>query len=149
ALERGLVKSRTALDGPPGLWLRSLAREDRVKTRPLGKTGIRVSAVGLGAMPLSLAGRPSESDAVRVIHAALDAGITLIDTADVYCLDHRDIGHNEQLVARALREWSGPRREILVATKGGLERPRGDWTVNAHPKHLKKACEASLKALGV
>jgi aryl-alcohol dehydrogenase-like predicted oxidoreductase len=115
----------------------------------LGKTGIRVSAVGLGAMPLSLAGRPSESDAVRVIHAALDAGITLVDTADVYCLDHRDIGHNEQLIARALGEWSGPRREILVATKGGLERPRGDWTVNAHPKHLKEACEASLKALGV
>jgi aryl-alcohol dehydrogenase-like predicted oxidoreductase len=108
-----------------------------------------VSAVGLGAMPLSLAGRPSESEAVRVIHAALDAGITLIDTADVYCLDHRDIGHNEKLVARALREWSGPRREILVATKGGLERPHGDWTVNAHPRRLKEACEASLRALGV
>jgi aryl-alcohol dehydrogenase-like predicted oxidoreductase len=115
----------------------------------LGTTGIRVSAVGLGAMPLSLAGRPSEADAIRVIHAALDVGVTLIDTADVYCLDHRDIGHNEQLIARALREWSGPRRDALVATKGGLERPRGDWTVNAHPGRLKQACEASLRALGV
>jgi aryl-alcohol dehydrogenase-like predicted oxidoreductase len=100
-------------------------------------------------MPLSLAGRPNERDAMRVIHAALDAGVTLVDTADVYCLDHRDIGHNEELVARALREWSGPRDEILVATKGGLERPRGDWTVNAHPRRLKQACEASLRALGV
>jgi aryl-alcohol dehydrogenase-like predicted oxidoreductase len=111
-------------------------------------TGMNVSAVGLGAMPLSLAGRPLESDAIRVIHAALDAGITLIDTADVYCLDHRDIGHNERLVARALREWPGRGDHVLVATKGGLERPRGDWTVNGHPHHLKAACEASLRALG-
>ena len=117
--------------------------------RTLGKTGERVSAIGLGAMPLSLAGRPSDNDAVRVIHAALDTGVTLIDTADVYCLDHRDVGHNERLVARALREWPGPRGEVLVATKGGLERLRGEWTVNAHPRHLKEACEASLRALGV
>jgi aryl-alcohol dehydrogenase-like predicted oxidoreductase len=108
-----------------------------------------VGCVGLGAMPLSLARRPDEASAIRVIHAALDAGITLIDTADVYCLDDADIGHNEQLIARALREWGGRREEIVVATKGGCERPGGGWTVNGRPEHLRAACEHSLAALGV
>ena len=107
-----------------------------------------MSAIGLGAMPLSLAGRPDEPQAVRVIHAALDAGMTLIDTADSYCLDDSDLGHNEALIAGALRDW--PRRdEVLVATKGGLERPGGSWTVNGRPEHLRQACERSLKALAV
>jgi aryl-alcohol dehydrogenase-like predicted oxidoreductase len=119
-----------------------------MQTRSLGNTGISVSAIGYGAMPLSIAGRPTEKEAIRVIHAALDAGMTLIDTADVYCLDHRDIGHNERLVAQALRAFGGS-RDVLVATKGGLERPNGDWTVNGHPRHLRAACEASLKALGL
>jgi aryl-alcohol dehydrogenase-like predicted oxidoreductase len=120
-----------------------------MKTRWLGHSGIAVSSIGFGAMPLSIAGRPAESSAINVIHAALDAGITLIDTADVYCLDHRDIGHSERLVARALRDWSGSGDDVLVATKGGLERPGGDWKVNGHPEHLRAACESSLKALGV
>jgi len=111
-------------------------------------SGVQVSAIGLGAMPLSLAGRPDEATAIKVIHAALDAGMTLIDTADVYCLDDGDLGHNERLIARALRDW--PRRaEVLVATKGGMERPDGTWTVNAQPEHLRAACERSLRALGV
>jgi aryl-alcohol dehydrogenase-like predicted oxidoreductase len=117
-----------------------------MKTRPLGSSGLTVSAVGLGGMYLSINDRPSEDDAVRTIHAALDAGITLIDTADVYCLDHRDIGHNERLIARALREK--PTANVVVATKGGLERPNGAWTRNARPAHLRQACERSLKALG-
>lgn len=111
--------------------------------------GRDVWAIGLGAMPMSLEGRPSEAESVRVIHASLDAGVRLIDTADVYCIDHRDIGHNERLVARALREWSGKRDEVVVATKGGLERPNGAWPTNGRPEHLKRACDASLKALGV
>jgi aryl-alcohol dehydrogenase-like predicted oxidoreductase len=98
-------------------------------------------------MPLSTAGRPSEADAVRVLHAALDAGMTLIDTADVYCLDESDVGHNERLIARALREWPGDRGSIVVATKGGLRRPGGRWENDARPDHLRRACEASLKAL--
>jgi aryl-alcohol dehydrogenase-like predicted oxidoreductase len=118
-----------------------------MQTRPLGPSGLTVSAVGLGGMYLSIHDRPSEDDAVRTIHAALDAGVTLIDTADVYCLDHRDIGHNERLIARALREK--PTAGVVVATKGGLERPKGAWTRNARPAHLRAACEASLKALGV
>src|SRR5580704_530453 len=118
-----------------------------MKTRALGSSGLTVSAVGLGGMYLSIRERPSEDDAVRTIHAALDAGITLIDTADVYCLDQRDIGHNERVIARALREKKTP--GVVVATKGGLERPGGAWTRNARPSHLREACEKSLKALGV
>ncbi len=118
-----------------------------MKTRPLGSSGLAVSAIGLGGMYLSIQGRPSEADAVRTIHAALDAGTTLIDTADVYCLDHRDIGHNERLIARALREKPGA--GVVVATKGGLERPNGAWTRNARPVHLREACNRSLRALGV
>jgi aryl-alcohol dehydrogenase-like predicted oxidoreductase len=98
-------------------------------------------------MYLSVDGRPSESEAVRTLHAAIDAGVTLFDTADVYCLDHRDIGHNERLIARALREKKGA--TVVIATKGGLERPNGAWTRNGRPKHLRQACEASLAALGV
>jgi aryl-alcohol dehydrogenase-like predicted oxidoreductase len=118
-----------------------------MKTRLLGSSGVPVSAVGMGCMYISIHGRPSEDDAVRTLHAALDAGITFLDTADVYCLDHRDIGHSERLIARALRET--PRSSVVVATKGGLERPNGAWTRNAAPDHLRRACEASLSALGV
>jgi aryl-alcohol dehydrogenase-like predicted oxidoreductase len=118
-----------------------------MKTRPLGSSGLTVGAVGLGGMYLSIRERPSEEDAIRTIHASLDAGITLIDTADVYCLDQRDIGHNERLIARALRDRA--HGGVVVATKGGLERPNGAWTRNARPAHLREACERSLEALGV
>jgi len=99
-------------------------------------------------MPLSIAGRPEETQAIEVIHACLDVGVTLIDTADVYCLDHTDIGHNERLVARALRSWGARQsKDVFVATKGGLERPGGQWTRNGRPEHLRRACDRSLKAL--
>jgi aryl-alcohol dehydrogenase-like predicted oxidoreductase len=110
---------------------------------------MRLSAVGLGAMPLAIAGRPGEQDAIRVVHAALDAGIDWIDTADAYCLDSSEVGYGERIVARALREWSGPRDGVRVATKGGIVRPGGQWIPDGRPKHLKAACEASLKNLGV
>jgi aryl-alcohol dehydrogenase-like predicted oxidoreductase len=108
-----------------------------------------VSSVGFGGMHVSIEGRPSEDISIRVIHTSLDSGVTLIDTADVYCLSDLDIGHNERLIARALRGWNGPREQIVVATKGGLERPEGRWTNNGRPEHLFRACDASLKALGV
>jgi aryl-alcohol dehydrogenase-like predicted oxidoreductase len=116
-------------------------------TRRLG--GLQVSAIGLGEMPLSLAGRPDEAQAVRTIHAALDAGVTLIDTADAYCRDDADFGHGERLVARALAAWPGDRDRVLVATKGGHTRPGGRWELDGRPEHLRRACEDSLKALGV
>ena len=106
-------------------------------------------AVGYGGMHLSLQERPPEAESLRVIRAALDAGVRLIDTADVYCLDDSDIGHNERLIADALRGWNGPRGDVLVATKGGLTRPRGSWERDGRPEHLRAACEQSLRALGV
>ena len=109
-----------------------------------------VSAIGLGAMPLSVEGRPDEDRAVRTVHAALDAGVTLIDTADAYCLGHTEVGHNERLVAKALRAYGGDTSDVLVATKGGHTRPPDDsWGLDGSPDHLRSACEASLRALGV
>ena len=111
---------------------------------------LTVSAIGLGAMPLSVEGRPDEDRAVRTVHAALDAGVTLIDTADAYCLGHTEVGHNERLVAEALRRWGGDADAVLVATKGGHTRPPDDsWALDGSPEHLRAACEASLRALGV
>lgn len=117
--------------------------------RSLGPGVGEVPCVGFGGMPLSTAGRPGVAESIRVLHAALEAGVTLVDTADVYCLDDNDIGHNERLIARALREWSGDADRIVVATKGGLTRPDGRWESDARPASLKSACEASLAALGV
>lgn len=100
-------------------------------------------------MPLSVGERPDEGRAVRTVHAALDAGVTLVDTADAYCLTADEVGHNERLVAKAVRTWSG-RADILVATKGGHTRPPDDsWALDGSPAYLRTACEASLRALGV
>jgi len=117
--------------------------------RSLALADTTVSVIGYGGMHLSLADRPAEADAIRVIHAGLDAGMTLIDTADAYCLDAAETGHNERLIAGALRQWPGPRERILVATKGGIVRTGGRWDRNGRPDHLRRACDASLRALGV
>ncbi|MGW6738598.1 aldo/keto reductase [Streptomyces sp. NPDC055013] len=110
----------------------------------------RVSAIGLGLMPLSIEGRPDEKRAVATVHAALDSGVTLLDTADSYHLPGDGPGHNELLAARALAAYGGDTDAVLVATKGGRGRPAdGSWTVNGDPRHLKAAAEASLRRLGV
>ncbi|MEP7177066.1 MAG: aldo/keto reductase [Gemmatimonadales bacterium] len=118
-----------------------------MKQRTLGAAA--VSAVGYGGMHLSIDGRPSAAQGIRVVQAALDAGVTLIDTADVYCLDQHDIGHNERLIAEALAGWRGDRSTVTVATKGGLIRPGGRWESDARPAQLRAAAERSLRALGV
>lgn len=101
-------------------------------------------------MPLSIEHRPDEERAVATVHAALDAGVTLIDTADSYHWHAGEEGHNELLVARALARHGGDTSGVLVATKGGRGRPGdGSWTVTATPQHLKRAAEASAKRLGV
>lgn len=112
--------------------------------------GWPVGPIGLGAMPLSLEDRPPRDRALDTIHAALDAGVRLVDTADAYSTGGDDTGHNERLVAEALRTWPGPRDEVLVATKGGHVRPGdGTWSIDGRPEHLRAACEGSLRALGV
>src|SRR5215210_1418137 len=104
-----------------------------------------VFPIGLGGMPMSLSGRPPEERSIRTIHAALDAGVNLIDTADAYSADDSDVGHNERLIAKAI----GDRRDqVIVATKGGHTRTAdGGWELDGTPDHLRRACEASLKAL--
>ncbi|TDD69526.1 aldo/keto reductase [Jiangella aurantiaca] len=110
---------------------------------------VQVSAIGLGGMPMSIEGRPDEARSIATIHAALDAGITFIDTADAYHLYADEVGHNETLIAKALAAYGGDTSGVLVATKGGHLRPGdGSWTRNGSPDHLKRACEASLKRLG-
>ncbi|GAA4606074.1 aryl-alcohol dehydrogenase-like predicted oxidoreductase [Actinoplanes octamycinicus] len=119
-----------------------------MQSRSIGD--VRVSAIGLGGMPMSIEGRPDEDRSIRTIHAALDAGITLIDTADAYHIGADEVGHNESLIARALASYGGDTSGVLVATKGGHLRPGdGSWTVNGSPDYLKRACEESLKRLGV
>ncbi|MFE7277671.1 aldo/keto reductase [Streptomyces sp. NPDC057623] len=110
----------------------------------------RVSAIGLGVMPLSIEGRPDDRRALATVHAALDSGVTLLDTADSYHLPGAEPGHNELLVARALAAYGGDPDAVLVATKGGRGRPAdGSWSVNGDPRHLRAAAEASLRRLGV
>lgn len=109
---------------------------------------VEVSAIGLGAMPLSIEGRPDSGRAIATIHAALDAGVTLIDTADSYHWHAGETGHNEVLIADALATYGGGSDAVLVATKGGRGRPGdGSWTVTGTPAHLRNACEGSLKRL--
>jgi aryl-alcohol dehydrogenase-like predicted oxidoreductase len=119
-----------------------------MKQRPIGNR--MVSAIGLGEMPLSIEGRPDRPRAIATIHASLDAGVTIIDTADAYSLSVQEHGHGEELIAEALASYGGATDDVLVATKGGHRRPGdGSWTVHGDPAYVKEACEASLKRLGV
>jgi aryl-alcohol dehydrogenase-like predicted oxidoreductase len=119
-----------------------------MQLRTIGDT--KVSALGLGGMPMSIEGRPEESRSIATIHAALEAGVTLIDTADAYHIGADEVGHNESLIARALTSFGADTSEVLVATKGGHLRPGdGSWTRNGLPDYLRQACEASLRRLGV
>src|SRR5215475_7419949 len=100
-------------------------------------------------MRLSTAIHRDDERAVSVIRAALDAGATLLDSADAYCHNEHDVGHNERLIARALTGWTGDRSKITVATKGGMRRPNGTWVIDGRAKYLREACDASRRALGV
>ncbi|HEX7421630.1 MAG TPA: aldo/keto reductase [Thermoanaerobaculia bacterium] len=115
-----------------------------MEQKTFGNTSDATSSIGFGAMPLSIQGRPPEEQSRQVLHAAIDAGVTFIDTADVYCLDDSDLGHNERLIAFVPR---ARKENVTVATKGGLRRPKGAWTNDGRPKHIREACERSLRAL--
>jgi aryl-alcohol dehydrogenase-like predicted oxidoreductase len=108
-----------------------------------------VSAIGLGAMPMSVREHNDEERALATIRAALDAGVTLIDTADAYSPDEATFGHNEDVVAKALKEYGAGPDEVLVATKGGHTRNGTEWELDGRPDYLREACIASIRRLGV
>jgi aryl-alcohol dehydrogenase-like predicted oxidoreductase len=114
-----------------------------MEMRTLGKSGIKVSAVGLGLMSMSgIYGNANDEESIRVIHYALDKGINFLDSADMY-----GWGHNEELLGRALK---GHREGVVVATKfGQVKLPDGKQDVDGSPAYVLKACEASLKRLGI
>jgi aryl-alcohol dehydrogenase-like predicted oxidoreductase len=114
--------------------------------RTLGDVG--VSPIGLGAMELSADGRPDRDQAFSTIRAAVESGITIIDTADSYGVGAFEGNHNEELVAAALRACGAAGAQVLVATKGGHTRPDGHWDVDGRPEYLRQACDRSLQALG-
>ncbi|MCO1575963.1 aldo/keto reductase [Crossiella sp. SN42] len=119
-----------------------------MRTRRIGD--VEVSAIGLGAMPMASEFGKDRQASLTTVHAALDAGVTLIDTADAYCTNSADFGDNERFVAEALAAYPGDTSAVLVATKGGHTRDeQGAWGLNGDPGYLKQACEASLKRLGV
>jgi aryl-alcohol dehydrogenase-like predicted oxidoreductase len=124
-----------------------MPQEGIMKSRRIGS--IPVSEVGLGACLLSNEGRPGDAQAIATIHAALDAGVTLIDTADAYAISDADFGHNELLVRRALASYGSCASQVLVATKGGHTREGTAWGIDGDPNRLKRACRDSLRRLGV
>src|SRR5262245_27818221 len=97
------------------------------------------SLVALGAMRLSTEDGRDDERSMATLHAAFDAGVTLVDTADAYARDTDDAGHNERLIARALSTWPGDRSRITIVTKGGLTRPQGRWVPDGRARHLTAA----------
>jgi len=108
-----------------------------------------VGAIGLGAMPMSVREHNDEERAVATVRRAVEEGVTLVDTADAYSPDEATFGHNEVLVATALREVGADPDDVLVATKGGHTRRGTDWELDGRPEYLREACIGSLKRLGV
>lgn len=115
--------------------------------------GREVSAIGLGAMPLSMNADkeyPPRDQAIATIHAALEAGVTLIDTADIYAPDGEPMGHNELIVGEAVRTAGTAASDIFIATKGGITlQENGERGRDGSLAYLRSAVEASLRNLGV
>ena len=105
--------------------------------------------LALGLLRLSTEGRPAEAEAIEVVRFALEQGVRVLDTADSYATDDRDLHYGERLVRKALAAWEGPRDQVRVITKAGLARPKGRWVPNGRRDHLRRMVEGSLTALGV
>ena len=122
-----------------------------MQTRTLGP--FTVSAIGLGAMPMSMNNDnqfPDEDQAIATVHAALDAGVTFIDTADIYAPSWDTMGHNEQLVGKAVKSYGGDTTNVVIGTKGGITRGEGEsWGRDGSLSYLRSALEKSLTNLGV
>ncbi|WP_150306712.1 aldo/keto reductase [Planctomonas psychrotolerans] len=119
-----------------------------MKYRSIGS--LEVSALGLGGMPMSVQGRKDRETSFATIHAALDLGITLIDTANSYHLDADGIGHNETLIAEAIAAYGGDSSNVVIATKGGtIHADEGPWGLEGSPAALHSAARDSAKRLGV
>ncbi len=115
--------------------------------RPCGPA--KVFPIGLGGMLLSIEGRPDRAQAIATVHAALDAGVTLIDSASAYHVGADEVGHNESLIAEALAGWQGDADQVTIVTKAGRVRPGdGRWLTDSSPDHLIRTAEASRKRLG-
>ena len=114
-----------------------------MEQRQLGKSGIKVSALGLGLMSMSgVYGNANDDESIKVIHYALDQGINFLDSADMY-----GWGHNETLLGKALK---CRRDKVVVATKfGQVKLPDGKQSVDGRPEYVMQACDASLKRLGI
>ena len=108
-----------------------------------------VGGIALGAMKLSGYTGDERARAFATVRAAVETGMTLLDTADAYYRGRRDMHHNERLVAEAVRALGAAAADVRVATKGGHTRPGDGWGVDGRPDYLRKACDASLQALGV
>jgi hypothetical protein len=100
-------------------------------------------------MRLSTEADRDDVRAVAVLQAAVDAGVTFLDTANAYGWSNDDRGHNERLIARTLASWTGDRSSIMVATKGGMTRPNGRWVPDGRAKQLIAGAESSCRALAV
>lgn len=111
---------------------------------------LRVGRPAFGSMKLSIEGRPDADAAAATLNAALDHGVTLVDTADAYHIGPDDIGHSELLIADVLRARHGAADEVVVATKGGKVRPGdGSWLINGRPDHVLDSARKSARRLGV
>lgn len=113
-----------------------------MKKRRLGQNGPEVSAIGLGCMGMSeFYGKSDDNKSKKTILAALEHGVTMLDTSDTY-----GNGHNEELIASALKEWGS---DVFIATKFGIVREKGAYErkISGRPEYVKQAAEASLKRL--
>ena len=121
----------------------------QIEGRSAGPLGPLKVPFGLGLLRLATEDRPAFDDAQAVIHFALNNGVRLLDTADVYCLDEKDFHYGEHLARSAVASWHGPRDEVKIITKVGLIRPKGRWLPNGRPEHLRKSVDESRAALAV